>query len=159
MSTLLARDYKNYSPEIKRHRKKQLLAFYNSNFPLSQWSKKYFNAFLDDKNKGAMLCFVLEKNGKIVGFILGRTVGKIKKRLNLTTLVVDKKYRGQGLGKILLNTFLEKTKKNKSIKKVYLHFRDSNNLESFYKHYGFKKHRITGQYSNDEKKHYMEIAL
>jgi hypothetical protein len=58
-----------------------------------------------------------------------------------------------------LDEFLKIIGKNKSVKKVYLHFRDSNNFEGFYKHYGFEKHRTTGHYSNGEKKHYMEIKI
>lgn len=152
-------DYDRYSSGIKNNRKKQLLSFYNKNFPLSRWSEKYFNRFLDDRKKRKMECLVLEKNEKIIGFILGRKFGNIKPRYNLTTLLVDGGYRGRGFSKVLLDKFLKTIKKNKSVKKVYLHFRDSNDYESFYRHYGFNKHRTTGTYSNGEKKHYMEITL
>lgn len=106
-----------------------------------------------------MECFILEKDRQVIGFILGRKVGNIKPRYNLTTLLVDKRYRGRGFSNVLLNKFLKTIKKNKSVKKVYLHFRDSNDYKSFYRHYGFSKHRTTGTYSNGEKKHYMEITL
>ena len=152
-------NFREYSLKKKKLLKKQLAEFYNDNFPLSRWSEKYFNIFLDDKNARKMECFVLEKNKKIIGFILGRKVGNIKARYNLTTLLVDKKFRGKGYSKLLLNVFLKTVKKNKSSRKAYLHFRDSNNFEGFYKHYGFSGHRITGTYSNGEKKHYMEIKL
>ncbi len=99
------------------------------------------------------------KKQKNIGFILGRKVGNIKARYNLTTLLVDKQFRGKGYSKLLLNAFLKNVKKAKSSRKVYLHFRDSNNFEKFYQHYGFSGHRITGTYSNGEKKHYMEIKL
>lgn len=151
-------NYKDYPPTIKKLRKKQLANFYDQNFPLSQWGEQYFNTFLDDKKREAT-CLVLEKNQKIIGFILGKTVGSIPNRLNLTTLLIDRKYRKKGLSRLLLDNFLTIIKQNKSINKIYLHFRDSNNFESFYKHYGFKNHRITGFYSNGEKKHYMEIII
>lgn len=156
---IILRNYKDYSPSVKAKRKKELVSFYNKNFPLSQWDREYFDNFLDDKNEKKMSCLVLEENKKVAGFIMGRVVGKIKKRLNLTTILIDKKYRKKGLSKILLDNFLKITKQNKSIKKVYLHFRDSNNFQNFYARYGFKNHRITGHYSNGEKKHYMEITL
>lgn len=152
-------NFRRYSPKKKKLRRERLINFYNENFSLSQWSKKYFNVFLADKNERKMECFVLEKNNQIIGFILGRKVGNIKIRYNLTTLLVDKKYRGRGYSSLLLNVFLRTVKKNKSSRKAYLHFRDSNDFEKFYQHYGFSRHRITGTYSNGEKKHYMEIAL
>lgn len=152
-------DFRRYSPRKKKLRRKLLVDYYNENFPLSRWSAKYFNTFLDDKNERKMECFVLEKNKKIIGFILGRKVGNIKARYNLTTLLVDKQHREKGYSKLLLNNFLKTVKKNKSFQKVYLHFRDSNNFEGFYKHCGFSGHRISGTYSNGEKKHYMEIKL
>ena len=156
---VLIYDYKAYSARKKQLRKKQLADFYNKNFILSKWSNKYFYDFLNDKNERKMECFVLEKNKKAIGFILGRKVGNIKVRYNLTTLLVDRKYRGKGYSKLLLDKFLKAVKKNKSSEKVYLHFRDSNDYEGFYKRFGFSKHRITGTYSNGEKKHYMEIRL
>ncbi|MFA5777366.1 MAG: GNAT family N-acetyltransferase [Parcubacteria group bacterium] len=155
----LVYNYIDYSPRKKQLRKKQLVDFYNENFSLSKWSEKYFNGFLDDKKERKMECFILEKNNKIIGFILGRKVGKIRFRYNLTTLLVDEKYRGKGYSKLLMDKFLKTIKENKEARKVYLHFRDSNDFEGFYKHYGFSGHRITGAYSNGEKKHYMEIKL
>lgn len=152
-------NYKKYPLQIKNIKEKKLAHFYNSNFPLSKWSNEYFNSFLNDENKRKMECFVLEKNYKIIGFILGRKVGNIKFRYNLTTLLMDKQYRGMGYSKLLLNEFLKNIKRNKEAKKVYLHFRDSNDFEGFYRHCGFSKHRITGFYSNGEKKHYMEIKI
>jgi ribosomal protein S18 acetylase RimI-like enzyme len=156
---VLIYNFRKLPPEKKSLIGKFLATFYNKNFPLSRWSNKYFNIFLADKNARKMECFILEKNKKIIGFILGRKVGNIKARYNLSTLLVDKKYRGKGYSKLLLNAFLKNVKKNKSSTKVYLHFRDSNNFEGFYTHYGFSGHRISGIYSNGEKKHYMEIRL
>lgn len=152
-------NYNDYSARIKELRKKQLASFYNKNFLLSQWSSDYFSNFLNDTNERKMECFVLEKNKNIAGFILGRIVGKIRCRYNLTTLLIDKKYRGKGCSKFLLDEFLKIVRKNKAIKKVYLHFRDSNDFEGFYRHYGFSRHRMSGTYSNGEKKHYMEILI
>jgi ribosomal protein S18 acetylase RimI-like enzyme len=156
---VLIYNFRKYSLKKKHLRKKSLLTFYNENFPLSSWSEKYFNTFLSDKNGRKMECFVLEKNKKIIGFILGRKVGNIQARYNLTTLLIDKKNRGQGYSKLLLDAFLKTVKKNNLSRRAYLHFRDSNNFEKFYQHYGFSGHRITGTYSNGEKKHYMEIEL
>jgi len=152
-------NYKKYPPQVKKIKEKKLVHFYNSNFPLSSWSNEYFNSFLNDENKRKMECFILKRNKKIIGFILGRKVGNIRFRYNLTTLLVDKRFRGKGYSKLLLNEFLKNVKKNKSVQKVYLHFRDSNNFKEFYKHCGFRGHRIAGTYSNGEKKHFMEIKL
>lgn len=152
-------NYKDYSLIKKRLRKKQLADFYNKNFSLSRWSNGYFYKFLDDKSERKMECFILEGDNKVIGFILGRKVGKIRFRYNLTTLLIDKKYRGKGCSKALMDKFLKTIKKNGEARKVYLHFRDSNDFEGFYRHCGFSKHRITGTYSNGERKHYMEIKL
>lgn len=152
-------NYKSRSARKKQTMKKQLANFYNKNFLLSRWSNEYFYDFLNDENERKMECCVLEKNRKIIGFILGREVGNIIDRYNLTTLLIDKKYRGKGYGKLLLDQFLKTMRKDKEISKVYLHFRDSNDFENFYEHYGFRKHRISGTYSNGEKKHYMEILI
>jgi ribosomal protein S18 acetylase RimI-like enzyme len=159
LQDFLVCDYADYSPRKKKLRKKQLVDFYNENFPLSRWSEEYFSRFLDDEKRRKMECFTIERNNKVAGFILGRKVGNIRSRYNLTTLLMDRKYRGKGYSKLLMEKFLKIVRENKSSRKVYLHFRDSNNFERFYKHCGFGGHRISGTYTNGEKKHYMEIVL
>jgi len=57
-------NFKKSSLGERKLLKKTLVDFYNANFLLSQWSEKYFNIFLDDKNARKMECFVLEKNKK-----------------------------------------------------------------------------------------------
>jgi ribosomal protein S18 acetylase RimI-like enzyme len=152
-------DYKKYSKKEKQIVKRKLANFYNNNFLLSKWSLEYFYGFLTDENEREMECFVAEKSKKLVGFILGRMVGNISNRYNLTTLLVDKNDRGKGYSTLLLDAFLKRIRKNKKVEKVYLHFRDSNNFENFYTHYGFSGHRVTGTYSNEERKHYMEMKF
>lgn len=80
--------------------------------------------------------------------------------LNLATLLVSKQCRGKGYGDVLIKEFLKSAASIPRLKKIHLHFRDSNSqVENFYRRFGFGKHKICGTYSNGERKHYMEIDI
>ena len=51
------------------------------------------------------LCFVIESEGKIIGFLLGGYTA-IPKRAHILSIAVLEEYRGQGLGKRVLTHFL-----------------------------------------------------
>ena len=93
--------------------------------------KKYFREFL-----GALF-LVAEENRKIVGYVLGEKEKAGLSSLNLMT--VDKKQRGKGIGKVLLEKFCENSRKL-GLKEVYL-FAPKWNKQTlgFYEKNGFFK--------------------
>lgn len=114
-----------------------------SNTPLEEWEKyKYLRiealknvpqAFLDDideaektpkedwqKKMGNM--YFAEVDGKWVGMVGAYQEEKTKVRhiLNIVSVYVSPEYRGQGIGKVLLQYVIEQAKKNPEIKKLSL---------------------------------------
>ena len=136
-----------------------LLRFYNRNFPKSKWNEEPLKKYFSDR-KRRPLCIIIRNKDKITGLIMGRLSSADSPRLNLAVLLVSRRYRGRGWGKILMRELFKSAVKIPSLQKIYLHFRDSNGqLKSFYKRFGFGKHEICGKYTDGEKKHYMEISL
>ena len=64
--------------------------------------KKYLSEFLGS------LFVVAEDNKKVIGYALGEK--EKHKVVSLNILVVDKKFRGKGIGKLLLNEFIKRAK-------------------------------------------------
>jgi len=68
--------------------------------------------------------FVIEVNGRVVGYIIvlirWRNLGHI------LSLAIDPKYRGRGLGRLLLKEAIERIKREKEIKVFRLEVRASN---------------------------------
>ena len=64
--------------------------------------KKYLSEFLGS------LFVVAEDNKKVIGYALGEK--EKYKVVSLNILVVDKKFRGRGIGKLLLNEFIKRAK-------------------------------------------------
>ena len=118
--------------------------FYNKEFKKSQHSDS-FKRSKYEKSDSVILVALL--NDKIVG-LLESWVNDDKRILS--TIVVDSKYRGQGLFKDMFNDFVKKIKEDK----IYLHFRDSNRhyLETVYKSIGFSELKEVGEYVNGETK-------
>ena len=65
--------------------------------------KKYFREFLGS------LFLVAEEKGEVVGYVLGEKEKAGLSSLNL--MAVDKKQRGKGIGKLLLEQFCENSRK------------------------------------------------
>lgn len=135
-----------------------LVSIYNKNFPLSRWSKKYFFTFLLDSPR-SFFGFYIKQDENIIGLALGRLIPQDISIFCLSALWVDKRFRGQELGKKLVQKIISVIANKRSVGKIILHFRDSNNLEKYYSRLGFSGHKITGAYSNGEPKHYMELNL
>ena len=95
--------------------------------------ERYFKLFVD-KDK---MFFVAEYNNKIVGYILGEPM---KGRLaNLGLLAVDKKFRGKGIGKKLVEAFRKRCDKKK-LNYMWLNAPKSNKKTlEFYRKCGFKE--------------------
>lgn len=135
-----------------------VLDFYNSHFPSSPWSMAYFSSFLNSQARQPR-GFVLVIEDKISGLVLGRTFSNSTSVFQLTTLLVDPLARGNGYAKILMHKLFSELSKNQELKKIALHYRASNNLQSFYTSLGFTSHQTDGTYSNGETKFYMEKIL
>lgn len=135
-----------------------ILDFHNRNFPNSKWSDRSFEKyFLDTRHHP--FCTAIKTGKNFHGIAIGRFSTNSRSSLNLATMLVSQKCRGKGYGDALMEEFFRSAAKITSMRKIHLHFRDSNSqVESFYKRFGFKKRRTRETYSNGEKKNYMEIS-
>lgn len=126
-----------YSPKMKKH-------FQRLNY---EWLEEFFTVEKEDKlilsdpktkiiNKGGVILFALVNNN-VVG-----TCALIKHNngnYELAKMAVTKKYRGHGIGKILLNASI---KKMKELRKKELYLQTNKNLiaaNKLYKKIGFQK--------------------
>ena len=106
--------------------------------------KNYFRIWSNLSRQKNSYCLVLIKLNKVIGF--GSIFFFLKVRGNMQgvieDIVVDKKYRGLGLGKALLLRLFKKAKKQKCYKIIL----QSNKKQLiFYKKNGFKVHNISMQ--------------
>ncbi|MFA6016567.1 MAG: GNAT family N-acetyltransferase [Patescibacteria group bacterium] len=116
---------------IKLENHPQLITFWKENYFVSEMdSLDRFKIFLE---KNPELSFITEDEGKIIGTVLGSFDGR---RGYLQKLVVDKNYRGKGIGKNLIDLAV---KKLQDLGALYIPVScDSKNLP-FYQKAGFKK--------------------
>ena len=99
---------------------------------------------------------VAEKNGKIVGFIIGTMVSMDE--LRILMLAVDKDYRRRGIGSMLLRDLIMRYP---HARRVYLEVR-CDNLEAikFYKKHGFRiKEKIEDFYTDGSPAYLMERSF
>ncbi len=103
--------------------------------------KRYFGEFLGS------LFLVAEEKREIIGYVLGEKEKAGLSSLNL--MAVDKKHRGKGIGKLLLDKFCENSK-NMGLKGVYL-FAPKWNKETlkFYEKHGFTKMKYYVYFTKD----------
>ena len=114
---------------IEDHSK--LIPFWKTNYFVNEMdSYERFKLFLK-KNPG--LSILAEAGGQIVGSALGSFDGR---RGYLQKLVVEKKYRKQGLGQRLVSEII---KKLKSLDTLYIPINVEQEYVSFYSRCGFKK--------------------
>jgi len=132
-----------------------LWRLYNCNFRFSRWTKGYFFSFV----KYPAILYSIKVDKELAGFICGKPEAKSSKRYIISALLIKKKFRGKGYAESLVKKAIESISETRKFESIGLHFRDSNNLKNFYKKIGFKNHKITGTYSNGEKKHFMEMNL
>ena len=122
---------------------------------LEFWSAEAYREELKSKES----CFLISANGnEVFGFIVGRfhpssTDGTLSKNAeaaeeseaDIVNIGIKSKYRKAGIGRQMLETFLEKAKRQ-HIKKVWLEVRKSNSIAlKFYLANGFVK---TGERRN-----------
>ncbi len=106
---------------------------------------KYFEKTLEEVEKCNGKIFLYKDNEKIVGLIIGiinndatiRYDFKAPKRGRITELVVDKEYRGKGIGKELLLKMKEHLKTNGCEKIMIAVFGYNESAIKFYKENGF----------------------
>ena len=106
---------------------------------------KYFEKTLEEVNKCNGKILLYRDNDKIVGLIIGivnnnetvRYDFKAPKRGRITELVVDKDYRGKGIGKELLLKMKEHLKSNGCEKILIAVFGYNESAIRFYKENGF----------------------
>ncbi|VVA44024.1 conserved hypothetical protein [Candidatus Roizmanbacteria bacterium] len=89
-----------------------------------------FRLFLE---KNPELSFVTEDGGKIIGTVLGSFDGR---RGYLQKLVVDKNYRGRGIGKNLIDLAVKKLQDQGAL---YIPISCDAKNTAFYQKVGFKK--------------------
>lgn len=109
------------------------------------YKEKYFEKTIEEVKKCNGKILVYKDNEKIVGLIVGlinndeteRYDFKAPKRGRITELVVDKNYRGKGIGKELLIKMKEHLKSNGCEKIMIAVFGYNEGAIKFYKDNGF----------------------
>lgn len=97
------------------------------------WSRESYRKFAEENGS---LALVLETNGRISGFLVGR---RVEDQAEVLNLAVGSKHRRKGEGTVLLAAaFMEFALR--SVKSVYLEVRESNTgAIAFYEKHGFAK--------------------
>jgi len=108
------------------------------------WSKSQLRTELENKNS---YCILSKKEKEVIGYLLGRI---ILDEAELLRLAVKPLYRNKGVGRKLLETFLEDLK-NQRIKKVFLEVSERNNRAyNLYLKLGFKPIYLRKNYYGKE---------
>lgn len=111
----------------------------------NEYREKYFEKTLEEVKKYNGKILLYEDNKKIVGLIVGivnngeitRYDFKSPKRGRITEFIIDKKYRGKGIGKILLNEMKDYLKYNGCKKILIAVFGYNESAIRFYEENGF----------------------
>lgn len=119
-------------------------------FPVSSWSEEYLKKFFSKQERLPILC-VLEKDGLVQGFVLGR-MQKEKNEFLIHSFLVSENLRGQGYGKKLMIKMLETVVKYTKAQSVAVRFREKNPVRKFYEALGFGELQECGFYNNGEQK-------
>lgn len=109
------------------------------------YREKYFEKTMEDIKRCNGKILLFEENEKIVGLIIGiinndetkRYDFTAPKRGRITELIVDKEYRGKGIGKKLLLEMKEYLKSNDCEKILIAVFGYNESAIKFYKENGF----------------------
>ena len=112
-----------------------------SNFKPKKNNLKIWNKLYTKKNSYSL---VLLNSKCVIGFGSIFTITKVRggKQAIIEDIVVDKKFRKLGLGKLLLKKLLDKAKKQKCYKVI---LKSKKNQVAFYQKIGFKKHNVSMQ--------------
>jgi ribosomal protein S18 acetylase RimI-like enzyme len=126
----------------------ELANFYNENFPQTQHSLSFKKQKYSLPDTTILVALI---NDKVVG-LLESWISENGERL-LSTILIDQRYRQQGLFKSLFDDFVKRVKENE----IVIHFREENKdkLEKIYSSVGFTNSELVGQYNNGENKYKM----
>lgn len=136
--------------EYKENDAKEILNWIGNEREFRLWSSDRYNNYPilpSDINNNYLECrkisnfypFTLENEGKIIGHIILRNPGKSKDIIRLGFIIVDKRIRGKGYGKILIKEAIKYAKEKLNAKEINLGV-FCNNKSAFecYKSVGFK---------------------
>jgi ribosomal-protein-alanine acetyltransferase len=99
----------------------------------ADWSRESYISLAEEDGS---LALVLDINGEVTGFLIGR---RIVDQAEVLNLAVRTKYRREGQGTALLAAALEEFS-HRDVKSVYLEVRESNTAAiAFYERHGFTK--------------------
>ena len=107
--------------EYKENDAKEILNWIGNEREFRLWSSDRYNNYPilpSDINNNYLECrkisnfypFTLENEGKIIGHIILRNPGKSKDIIRLGFIIVDKRIRGKGYGKILIKEAIKYAK-------------------------------------------------
>ncbi len=100
--------------------------------------EKYYRAKIAGE-KG--ICLVAEKNGEIIGFISGTRhdpdAWRVIMRAEVDNLFIQEKFRGVGIGKLLIDAMKSWAKEQNAKKLILTMFSENKKALSFYKKEGF----------------------
>jgi ribosomal-protein-alanine N-acetyltransferase len=109
----------------------------------SNWSR---DSYISLAEQDGALALVLDTDGEITGFLIGR---RLVDQAEVLNLAVRMKYRGKRQGTALLASALEEFTRG-SVKRVYLEVRESNTAAiAFYERHGFSKTGLRKGYYRD----------
>jgi len=113
------------------------------NFKENKKEKSYYETFMLGKKKW---CYIAEENNDILGFILfnlkkRESYYKIKTVGYIDLLFVDKKARGKGISKLLMEKVYEILKKE-NIEYLELSVHTDNPAYEVWKKHGFKDYKV-----------------
>ncbi len=102
---------------------------------------KYLNSRLEEIKNGKVVNLLAFCNGRLVGSSDIKMKDKTEKHIGIFGITVDKNFRGEGLGDLLMELILKEAKKKLfSIKIVTLEVYSTNNIaRNLYKKFGFKE--------------------
>lgn len=102
----------------------------------------YLNSILKKIKNKLSVQLVVDINGKIEGISGIDTKGRVNNHVGIFGISISKNFRSRGIGKKLIESVLEETKKNlKHIKIIHLEcFANNNAACNLYKSVGFKEY-------------------
>lgn len=100
---------------------------------LSCWS---YESYLGELEREDAVKIVSRVDNRLTGFLIARLI-TISNEAEIYNIAVEKKYRGRGLGKILVKHFIDLCK-SKDIENIWLEVRESNEAALYlYRQNGF----------------------
>lgn len=119
-------------------------------FP-NPWAKIFFEVAYSSYPRGFL---VAEMNGKVVGYAVATIEGMVGSA-QLLNLAVDKRYRGRGIGSLLLREVIKRVRED-GASKIFLQVRVSNfKAITLYLNFNFQIERILPKYYHDGEDAYL----